>query len=615
MPVPLVIVACAVPLVVGVLVLRRRQVIGWLLVLHGACVGLLAPGWPAGTGHAAVVADQLSAGAWPLMFLWLALIGYLLPTGVAPSAFWQRWIRVGLVGVVAFLVGAAGDADGFRQTHHGAALPLRWLPPGPSAVLGVTGLLAVLLLLFASPVAVALRLRRAWGEERLQLLWLVWGAATVPLPLLAGWTEYFLLGERLQWAFWAALTVSSITLPAAIGVAILRHRLFDIELVLSRTLTYGLLTVAVLAVYGGLLALTGRVFPTTSAAGLASVAVVAVTVQPVHSSVHRLVERWVYGLRSEPHLALRRLVDRADAADPTDLLAAAADTISEALRADEVRVAGPGAGVPLVHRGTYVGDLVIRLPRGRTLSAADESLLRDLTRYAALLVSSAQLYDEVRDSRTRIVSSREEERRRLRRDLHDGLGPSLAAVVLKLNAIQSTSAEPDLRSRLLIEVKDEVKGAIAEVRRLVDDLRPPAVDEVGLLQALRYRAAALSGDVAVHVDGPDGLRPLPAAVETAAFRIASEAMTNAVRHSGASRCRVTLTAHDALEMTITDNGRGLSRTSARDEGVGLTSMRERALEIGGSCTVTSGDGGGVRVRAVLPLPQVGSPAAAAEASA
>lgn len=192
------------------------------------------------------------------------------------------------------------------------------------------------------------------------------------------------------------------------------------------------------------------------------------------------------------------------------------------------------------------------------------------------------------------------QRRRLRRDLHDGVGPSLAAIVLKLNAAQSRADNAE-GTGLLAEARDEVKDAIAEVRRLVDDLRPPAIDEVGLLGAIRQRAAALSGELVIEVAGPDPMPALPAAVEVAAFRIASEAMTNVARHAGASRCRVGIAVNGSFELTVADNGRGTHR--ATECGTGWTSMQERATELGGSCTISSRPEGGLDVRAVLPLEQ------------
>ena len=591
--------AAAVPMGVGMLVLRARQRrIGWLLVAHGACFGaFLAFGEESADGPGAVV-DQLGAGSWVFLFLWLVLIAYLLPDGHAASRFWRRWMQAGLVGVVLFLVGAAGDTESFRDAHHGADLPLRWLPEPVSGVLGVTGLALTVLLIFGSFFAVRSRLRRSAGEERLQLLWLVWGALTVPIALLTGWAVHFAWSEHGEPVFNAALALSSVALPVTIGVAILRHHLFDIELVLSRTLTYLLLVVAVVSTYALLLLATDRVFGNGTVGGLLAVGVVAVAVHPGYSFLRRRIERWVYGLRSEPHEAIRLLADRADAADPEGLIDAVTVAVAEALRADRARIGPAGSGVPLLHRGERLGDLAVDLPPGRTLSAADRSLLDDLARHAAVLVRAERLTKQLRESRSSIVAAREEERRRLRRDLHDGVGPSLAAIVLKLNAAQSRS-DPDERNALLTETRDEVRSAIAEVRRLVDDLRPPAIDEVGLVGAIRQRAAALSGGMAIDVSGPDTLPALPAAIEVAAYRIASEAMTNVARHSGATRCRVAIAIDGAFELTVADNGTGTDGRTTR--GVGWTSMRERAAELGGSCTITRRPEGGLLVRAVLPL--------------
>ncbi|WP_261557241.1 sensor histidine kinase [Frankia tisae] len=611
----LVFFGAAVPVAVGVLVLVRqpRQRIGWLLVAHGVFFASLAFDGTA-TTHTGLIVDQLTQGWWVFLFLFLVLIAYLLPDGHVANRFWRRWVRMGLAGAVLFVVGAAGDASGFAASHHGARLPVPWLPETLSGFVGVVGLVLVVLLFFGSVIAVWRRLRRAQGDDRLQLLWLVWGALTVPVALLTGWVNHFLLGDGPF--FTPALGLVAIALPITVGIAILRHRLFDIQLVLSRTLTYLLLIVAVLAVYALLLFTTDRLIGNRTTGGLLAVGVVAVAVHPAYSTLRRRIDRWVYGLRSDPRTAIRLVADRAEAADPDRLVAAVTDAVAAALRVGRVWVemTGPepdaALRTPMVHRGEHVGYLALEVPPGRDLSRADLNLFKDLARYAAILVRSEQLKDELRDSRSRIVAGREEERRRLRRDLHDGLGPSLAAIVLKLSATQSR-ADAEERNSLVAEARDEVKATITEVRRLVDDLRPPAIDEVGLLDAIRQRASALSSLVTFEVTAPDGLTDrlpaLPAAVEVAAFRIASEAMTNVARHSGATRCLVAVELNGSFQLTVSDNGHGTGATTS--PGVGWTSMRERAAELGGSCTITSQPHGGLIVRAVLPLTEV-QPAAA-----
>ncbi|MEZ5159188.1 MAG: sensor histidine kinase [Candidatus Nanopelagicales bacterium] len=605
-----VVIATAIPVTLGLLVVRRsgQQRIGWLLVAQGLSVGLLLGGSEfTGGSRVTLIFDQLTQGSWIFLFLWLVLIAYLLPDGHVLSRRWGLWVRSGLVGAVLFLIGAAGDRDTFAQEHNGAEPPLPWLPQPVSGLLGVVGLALVVLLFFGSGFAVRSRLQRSSGRTRLQLLWLVWGALAVPAGLLLLWADYFVLGG-VEWLTNATLTGISIALPVTITVGILRYQLFDIRLVLSRTLTYGVLVLGVLTLYAGVLLAADWLGGNGRLGGLLAVAIVAVSVNPAHAWLIQRVERWVYGYRSQPGAALRLLADRAESADPGGVLEAVTDAVAQALRVPQVWVDTEGVdhaeGVertPLVHRGERLGDLAVQVPAGRRLSPADRSLLQDLARYAALLVSSEQQAEEVRESRSRIVIGREEERRRLRRDLHDGVGPSLAAIVLTLNAAQARDSDAE-RNLLLDEAREHARESIAEVRRVVDDLRPPATDEVGLLAAIDQRAAALSGEVVIEVSGPEPMPALPAAVEVAAFRIASEAMANVVQHAGATRCRVDLYVNGQLELTVADNGNGPGeRSDTAGSGVGWTSMRERAAELGGTCTMTRRPEGGLLVRAVLPL--------------
>lgn len=608
------LVLITVPAVVGFLILRRHpgHVVGWLLVAHSVLVGLgMATPPEHATTRLGLVVAQLTQGAWVSLYAALVLIGYLFPDGRPLSRRWARWIAFCAAGYVAFMVGAAFDRSSFQQLYPHTDPPLGVPPAWVGGVLGLGGLVVVAASLVGTVVCARARLRRATGDERLQLLWFTWAAVSVPAMLATCWLDSALTGSI------GSLTVLGISvfgtvIPLAIGAAILRYRLFDIELVLSRTLVYGTLTVGVLGTYALILGTVRSVFGNESVAGLTAVAVVAVAVQPAHAFLRRRIERWVYGDRSDPVAALRRLSDRVEqTTDPGLVVQSVTDSVVEALRVDRAWVElarddeppRPGdhvVRVPLVRQGERLGDLAVEVPPGRQLSAADTSLLHDLARQAAVIVDAVHLTLDLQRSRARLVTAREEERRRLRRDLHDGLGPSLAAVVLKLNAVERRRDATE-RNQLLAEARAETKAAIDEVRRLVDDLRPPAIDEVGLLGAIRQRAAGLTrDDLQFEVGGPASLPPLPAAVEVAAFRIAAEAMTNVTRHADATRCIVHLAVDGALELTVTDDGRGAP--SGTPAGVGWTSMTERAAELGGSCTISSRTRGGTVVRAVLPLP-------------
>jgi len=230
---------------------------------------------------------------------------------------------------------------------------------------------------------------------------------------------------------------------------------------------------------------------------------------------------------------------------------------------------------------------------------ADLELVSSLAGEIGPAVQAVRLHQDLLRSRAEVVALREDERRRLRRDLHDGLGPTLAAIGLKAG-LAAREVPPDSAARALLgEIDTEVKASIGDIRRLVEALRPPALDELGLLGAVRSRAAALAGDVTIEVSGSEPAAALPAAIETAAYRIVVEAMTNAVRHSGAAHCGVLIMVDDdAVEVVVRDDGHGL--VADRKPGVGLRSMQERAAEVGGTLSVTSAAEGTV-IAARLPL--------------
>jgi len=263
---------------------------------------------------------------------------------------------------------------------------------------------------------------------------------------------------------------------------------------------------------------------------------------------------------------------------------------------------GPPVRLPLVHRGEPVGELVLgRRGRTESFSAADGRLLEDLARQAAATLYALRLNIDLQHSRERLVMAREEERRRLRRDLHDGLGPTLAALGLKLETARNRLGEDSEVDPLLAELAERAQSAVADVRRLVYGLRPPALDELGLVGALRQLVTSAELPLSATVETPVAPpAPLSAAVEVAAYRIAQEAFTNVVRHARAARCTIRLEASDgALQLSIEDDGVGLAELEPR--GVGLGSMRERAEELGGTFSVAPRATGGTRVDVMLPL--------------
>jgi signal transduction histidine kinase len=271
--------------------------------------------------------------------------------------------------------------------------------------------------------------------------------------------------------------------------------------------------------------------------------------------------------------------------------------------------------LPLAYRGEEVGRLVLGPRAGDdAFGPADRRLLDDLGHQIGVSVHAVRLADEalqlsadLQRSRERLVTAREEERRRLRRDLHDGLGPRLAAQTLKVGSARSLyPQDPAAADALLAGLETDIDAALTDIRRLVYDLRPPALYELGLVGAVREAAAQYGENgLNVSIQAPERLPLLPAAVEVAAYRIVQEALTNVVRHSRADSCLVRLSPGDVLELEITDDGVGLR--ADRRAGVGLSSMHERAAELGGTCVIEPAPSGGARVLARLPLPKHGEP--------
>jgi signal transduction histidine kinase len=427
-------------------------------------------------------------------------------------------------------------------------------------------------------------------------------------------------------------------IPLSIGVAVLRYRLWDIDGVINRTLVYGALTAGVVLLYvlvvgglGELLQLRGNLIVSLLATGLA-----AVLFAPLRERLQRGVNRLMYGERDDPYAVLSRLGSRLESTPAHDaLLPAVARTVQEALKLPYAEIqlkredgfetaaaAGdPGANalrLPLVYGGETVGRLVLGPRAGEeNFGPTERQLLEDLSHqigasaHAALMTDEAlRLSADLQRSRERLVEAREEERRRLRRDLHDGLGPQLSSQALTIDAVRKLMRrDPDAAEELLLDLKADAQDAITDIRRLVYGLRPPALDDLGLLGALRETAEQYSvKGLSVSVQAPERLPPLSAAVEVAAYRIAQEALTNVVRHAEASTCTLSLALGEAgaLCLEVRDDGRGIpdpQEDSAVRAGVGLTSMRERASELGGSLLVEPLPEGGTRVSVWLPLPK------------
>ncbi|MFN8455833.1 MAG: histidine kinase [Anaerolineae bacterium] len=461
---------------------------------------------------------------------------------------------------------------------------------------------------------------------RAQLGWMILGLIlSVSLTLVWFQLRVWLPDSALISVLVAIAPVSDIAFPLCIAVAILRYRLFEIDVIINRALVYGTLTALVIGLYVFVVGYLGAIFRTETNLGISLVAtgVVAVLFQPLRAWLQRVINRLMYGQRDEPVAVLSQLGARLEATlTPDAILPGLVETVTQTLKlpyaavalqvGDQLKVQAERGQTfasletfPLIYQGQSIGQLWVA-PRspGETFNPADRLVLTNIARQAGAVAHAVQLTAALQQSRQQLVTAREEERRRLRRDLHDGLGPQLASQTLTINAIGKLLERDPTKARELLEhLQTQSQAAVQDIRRLVYALRPPALDELGLVAALREGARQyeqIGGCVEITTI-PTPLPALPAAVEVAIYRIAQEAITNVIRHTAAKRCCVTVTVQDHhLDLTIADDGPGFPPEF--HFGIGLNSMRERAEELGGHLHFENQLAGGAQVQVWLPLP-------------
>lgn len=601
-----------------------NTIVAIVFSVSGAAIALRRPGNPigwafiagalgngvAGIGGEYAVLTGDPTGTWLLAWAWMplplaiAVTLHTFPTGRAPT---PRWRSVLVAVVVAGLAGIVVQATSSQAI--GSSLVTR--PPitiGWPAWVSVGSFVVYPVALITGIASLVMRFRRSRGDERAQLKWLL--VACVPFIVLS------IIG--VGGVLVSVATLLLIAVPVA--TAILRYRLYDIDLVISRALVYGVLGLLVAASYLVLATALGRLAggdgaPLTTTGATVMAALVALAAR---QAVQQAIGRLLYGQRGDPLAVIGSVARRLESAGtPEGLLTGVVNDLREVLKLDAVAVyaadgvllagsARPEEGprLPLSHQGEPVGELDVWTARGDELKPGDLQLLQDLGPQLAVAIEAVRLKRDLQQARERLVGALEDERRRLRRDLHDGLGPTLTAITLRADAATNLLAKDPARARqLLDELRRAAGDAIAEVRQLVHGLRPLALDELGLVGAIREQGvgvdrAGMAGPDVVFVEGPE-LPPLPAAVEVAAYRIATEAITNAIRHAKAEHCRVRIVADTALEVEVTDDGRGWEGRLI--PGVGIQSMRERAADLGGTLTIEPVRGGGTTVRARLPL--------------
>jgi signal transduction histidine kinase len=634
---------------VGAVIASRRPAnpIGWIFLGVGFFAGVQAVGIEYGTyayyeGHGSRTLGHV--GAWTGNWLWVLLIGpiftilpLIYPDGRLRS---RRWRPVLALSLVAMVVGAVGQALLPRiEGNLDVGNPFGLESEQPWSTVGYGGIFALIFLGIASAVSLFLRRRDAHGEERAQLRWLVYsgGLATAALALF-GWTNWR-PGEFI-------VIAGFFLIPVSVGVAILRYRLFDIDVVISKTVVYGALAAFVALVYVGVVIGVGAAVGASSdepnvGLSILATAIVALAFQPLRRRLQHLVNRLVYGRRATPYEVLSEFAEHAGETYSTeDVLPRTARIVGEgigAARADvwlrigeQLRPAaswpegnkplvpvplfdaelpampGADAAFPVRHRGEVLGALTVVKPRGEPMTPAEEKLLGDLASQAGLILRNVRLteelranLEELRASRQRIVAAQDTERRRIERNIHDGAQQELVALAMKLRLAEGLmDADPGKAREMVVQLQSDATGALDNLRDLARGIYPPVLADAGLTAALD--AQARRSPVAVSLDA-DGIGRYPPEVEAAVYFCVLEALQNAAKYSAGSDVAVRVWAEDGggLAFTVGDHGRGFDPATT-PRGSGLQNMADRLAALGGTLEIRSAVGSGTTVEGRIP---------------
>ena len=634
----------AVPIVAFVLASRRpANKIGWIFLGTGLLLGLgfFSQGYGWYGLHAPRPLPAARAAEWFVNWIWIvpagafAFVLLLFPSGRLASRRWRpaAWFVAAVLALqtVGFVVRAgrvwqdpfAPQSQGWNPGLH-SALAVLW--PTATVVAG------------ASLIA---RFVRSSGEERLQLKWFAAAAALVvvtiiPLALAPEMSSRPDTAVPLIPVLKVLFCLALVCLYVAIAVAILKYRLYEIDIVIRKAVQYGTLAVFISAVYAGLVAGIGTLAGDRRSPLLSAIAavVVAVAFHPVQQRAARLANRLVYGTRASPYQVLSEFGRRIGSGYARDVLAQMATIVaagtgaervvvwlrvgaelraeaaSDSSTAESVPVEGhqlptlpdTDFDAPVLYQGELLGAISIRMPRDEPLNPAAEQLVLDVATQAGLALSNAGLIEDLRSSRQRLVTAQDEERRRLERNLHDGAQQDLVALAIKLR-LASTVVEEDTAEakQLLGELQGDAAGALSNLRDLARGIYPPLLADRGLAAALR--AQADKSPIPVLVDA-DGIGRFGQDIEAAVYFCTLEALQNIAKYAAASEARISMAARDgSLHFTVSDNGAGYD-TSCTPMGSGQRNMADRLAALEGTLEFRSVPGNGTTLTAHLPLPVV-----------
>ncbi|HEY6650728.1 MAG TPA: histidine kinase [Actinomycetota bacterium] len=569
----------------------------------------------------------------PLLFL-------LFPTGRIPSVRWRwvfrAWAASACLWVAGFML-TPGPLDVGNSDHASNPFGVSF-----GSVLGFVGGVGLLLTALASIASLFVRWRHATGEERQQLRLLLFVAGV-------GFIFFWLSGVPgpISGIGWAGFLVSVLVgIPAAIAIAILKYRLYDVDLVIRKTLVFGLLAAFITAVYVAVVVGLGSLFTDTLVLRIAATALVAVAFQPVRDRANRLANRLVYGDRATPYEVLARFGERVgETYASEDVLPRIARVIAEGTAAarsevwlrlgdtftlaaswpvaepqasfpmngDELPAIDADRVAPVRHQGELLGAIAVTKPASEPLAASEAELVDRLAEQAGLVLANARLTADLearlmqiaqqaadlRSSRQRIVAAQDEERRRLERNIHDGAQQHLVALAVKLRLAKTAlQKDPELGRRMLEEIQGEVDAALDTLRSLVLGIYPPLLEEQGIAAALAAQYVRSSLPVRMEADG---IGRYPIELEAAVYFCALEALQNAAKYANATAITIAFRERDgALEFSVADDGGGFDPGS-NGTGTGIQGMRDRMAVFGGDAEIESSPGRGTIVRGRVPV--------------
>jgi signal transduction histidine kinase len=646
----------------------RGNPIGWLLITFG--VGFLFGGMS--DEYMRLAFARGWEDAWLTTWMgWLTnwvfiplampvpLVLLLFPSGSLPSRRW-RPVAAAIVVLFVLLLLAAIVNPGPIDADVSVDPP----PTNPTGVPGLAGAVRVtftvagyslLALGLLTVVAVVLRFRRSQGDERQQMRWFV-AAVTLAAPLLVGavvtgWGlgegETRLLNELFFFAFSVVLGIG---LPLACAVAILRYRLYDLDLVVKKTVLYSVVALVLIGLFLALAAFVGRAVIEASPGAILGSVLIGLAFWPAVRLARRLADLVVYGRRATPYEVLTEFSRRvAGSYADEDVLPRMARIVLDAVDArraivwlrvgNELRPAGvapsdvaapepvgldagrlpPLADEAIVEvrdQGELLGAITVSMPPNDPMNPSKERLVRDLASQAGLVLRNVRLIEELRESRQRLVAAQDAERRRLERNIHDGAQQQLVALTVQLRLLeQLASRDPERAAALAAQLQDRTTEALEDLRDLARGIYPPLLADEGLRAALD--AQARKSPVPVTVDA-DGIGRYPQDVEAAVYFSCLEAINNVAKYAGASRAEIRLAHEDSrLTFTVADDGVGFD-PAATTRGTGLQGIADRIDALRGRFEVRSEPGSGTRLVGSVPVPTgpdaQAAPRAAAQAS-